>query len=113
MTQLIRIGHSPDADDAFMFYAMTHGKVTIPGVRIEHVLRPRDEVQERYDRLFDAYVGLHPAISPVLRPLLADVQAATPTTAAGAGPTAAPGEIRGLAGGNGHDPLSPPLEVVP
>ena len=36
--QTIRIGHSPDADDAFMFYALTAGKVKIPGVTIEHVL---------------------------------------------------------------------------
>ena len=35
--QTIRIGHSPDPDDAFMFYALTAGKVTIPGVRIEHL----------------------------------------------------------------------------
>ena len=27
----VRIGHSPDADDAFMFYALTAGKVKIPG----------------------------------------------------------------------------------
>jgi 1,4-dihydroxy-6-naphthoate synthase len=36
--QTIRIGHSPDPDDAFMFYALTAGKVAIAGVRIEHVL---------------------------------------------------------------------------
>ena len=47
MTQLIRIGHSPDADDAFMFYAMTHGKVTIPGVRIEHVLEDIESLNRR------------------------------------------------------------------
>ena len=23
----IRVGHSPDSDDAFMFYALTHGKL--------------------------------------------------------------------------------------
>jgi 1,4-dihydroxy-6-naphthoate synthase len=45
--QLIRIGHSPDADDAFMFYAMTHGKVTIPGVRIEHVLEDIETLNRR------------------------------------------------------------------
>ena len=27
---LIRIGHSPDPDDAFMFFALTAGKVKIP-----------------------------------------------------------------------------------
>ncbi len=47
MTQLVRIGHSPDADDAFMFYAMTHGKVTIPGVRIEHVLEDIESLNRR------------------------------------------------------------------
>src|SRR4029434_6640986 len=36
--QTIRIGHSPEPDDAFMFYALTAGRVTIPGVRVEHVL---------------------------------------------------------------------------
>jgi len=44
---LIRIGHSPDADDAFMFYALTHGKVAIPGVRIEHVLEDIESLNRR------------------------------------------------------------------
>jgi 1,4-dihydroxy-6-naphthoate synthase len=43
----IRIGHSPDADDAFMFYALTHAKVTIPGVRIEHVLEDIESLNRR------------------------------------------------------------------
>ena len=47
MTQLVRIGHSPDADDAFMFYALTHGKVAIPGVRIEHVLEDIESLNRR------------------------------------------------------------------
>ncbi len=45
--RVIRIGHSPDADDAFMFYALTHGKVTIPGVRIEHVLEDIESLNRR------------------------------------------------------------------
>ena len=45
--QRIRIGHSPDADDAFMFYALTHGKVMIPGVRIEHVLEDIESLNRR------------------------------------------------------------------
>ncbi len=45
--QVIRIGHSPDADDAFMFYALTHGKVTIPGVRVEHVLEDIESLNRR------------------------------------------------------------------
>ena len=27
MTMLIRVGHSPDPDDAFMFYALARGKI--------------------------------------------------------------------------------------
>jgi 5,8-dihydroxy-2-naphthoate synthase len=45
--RLIRIGHSPDPDDAFMFYALTHGKVEISGVRIEHVLEDIESLNRR------------------------------------------------------------------
>ncbi|QWK13708.1 MAG: ABC transporter substrate-binding protein [Aquificota bacterium] len=34
----IRIAHSPDSDDAFMFYALTTGKIDTEGFQIEHVL---------------------------------------------------------------------------
>ena len=34
----IRIAHSPDSDDAFMFYALTAGKIYTDGLQIEHVL---------------------------------------------------------------------------
>jgi len=44
---VIRIGHSPDPDDAFMFYALTAGKVAIPGVRIEHVLEDIESLNRR------------------------------------------------------------------
>src|SRR2546422_247625 len=43
----IRIGHSPDPDDAFMFYALTAGKVRIPGVRIEHMLEDIESLNRR------------------------------------------------------------------
>jgi 1,4-dihydroxy-6-naphthoate synthase len=36
---LIRIAHSPDSDDAFMFYALTQGILDTTGLRIEHVLQ--------------------------------------------------------------------------
>jgi 1,4-dihydroxy-6-naphthoate synthase len=35
----IRIAHSPDSDDAFMFYALTQGLLDTEGLVIEHVLR--------------------------------------------------------------------------
>ena len=34
----MRLGHSPDADDAFMFYAMAKGKVNSEDVDFEHVI---------------------------------------------------------------------------
>ena len=45
--QTVRIGHSPDADDAFMFYALTAGKVKIPGVAVEHVLEDIESLNRR------------------------------------------------------------------
>lgn len=34
----ITIAHSPDSDDAFMFYALATNKVRVPGLRFSHVL---------------------------------------------------------------------------
>jgi len=44
---LVRIGHSPDPDDAFMFYALTAGKVRIEGVEIEHLLEDIESLNRR------------------------------------------------------------------
>jgi len=44
---VVRIGHSPDPDDAFMFYALTAGKVSIPDVRIEHLLEDIESLNRR------------------------------------------------------------------
>ncbi len=46
-TQLIRVGHSPDPDDAFMFYAMTQGKIPLPGFQVEHVLQDIETLNQR------------------------------------------------------------------
>ncbi len=35
----IRIAHSPDSDDAFMFYALTQGLLETEGLEMEHVLK--------------------------------------------------------------------------
>ncbi|MEM0364128.1 MAG: MqnA/MqnD/SBP family protein [Candidatus Nitrosocaldus sp.] len=43
----VRIGHTPDADDAFMFYAIAEGKVAIEGVEVEHII----EDIERLNRM--------------------------------------------------------------
>jgi len=44
---LIRVGHSPDPDDAFMFYALNAGKVKIPDITIEHVLEDIESLNRR------------------------------------------------------------------
>ncbi|NLI01676.1 MAG: ABC transporter substrate-binding protein [Chthonomonadales bacterium] len=36
---LLRLGHSPDSDDAFMFWALASGRVQSPGLEFEHILR--------------------------------------------------------------------------
>ena len=38
-TRTIRVGHSPDSDDAFMFYALTHGKLDTGGLTFVHQLQ--------------------------------------------------------------------------
>jgi 1,4-dihydroxy-6-naphthoate synthase len=35
----IQVGHSPDADDAFMFYALAHDKLDTNGLEFHHILR--------------------------------------------------------------------------
>jgi 1,4-dihydroxy-6-naphthoate synthase len=35
----VRFGHSPDADDAYMFYGFHTGEAVIDGCRVEHVLQ--------------------------------------------------------------------------
>ena len=44
---VIRIGHSPDPDDAFMFYALTAGKVKAEGLEIQHVLDDIESLNRR------------------------------------------------------------------
>jgi len=48
MTQrIIRVGHSPDPDDAFMFYGLASGKVRLEGITIEHLLEDIQSLNER------------------------------------------------------------------
>jgi 1,4-dihydroxy-6-naphthoate synthase len=37
-SRLVRIGHSPDPDDAFMFYALAKERLDIGGLRFQHLL---------------------------------------------------------------------------
>ena len=44
---VLRIGHSPDADDAFMFYGFASGKVTIEGFEVQQVLQDIESLNQR------------------------------------------------------------------
>lgn len=43
----IRVGHSPDSDDAFMFYALTHDKLDCGGLRFVHQLEDIETLNQR------------------------------------------------------------------
>ncbi len=43
----ISIGHSPDADDAFMFYGLASGRVAVPGFSVDHVLDDIETLNRR------------------------------------------------------------------
>jgi 1,4-dihydroxy-6-naphthoate synthase len=70
----LSLAHSPDSDDAFMFYALAQGKVEADGLEIEHVLRDIESLNR------DAEKGLHEvtAISFHAYPYVADRYALMP-----------------------------------
>jgi 1,4-dihydroxy-6-naphthoate synthase len=49
-TPVISLGHSPDPDDAFMFYALARDLVPCHGLRFEHILQDIQTLNERATR---------------------------------------------------------------
>lgn len=49
-SQTLTLGHSPDPDDAFMFYAMAQEKIDLRGYRFEHILQDIQTLNERATR---------------------------------------------------------------
>jgi len=47
---MLTLGHSPDPDDAFMFYALAKGLIPMRGYRFEHVLQDIQTLNERATR---------------------------------------------------------------
>jgi 1,4-dihydroxy-6-naphthoate synthase len=45
--RIITVGHSPDPDDAFMFYGLASGKVKLEGIAIDHRLEDIQSLNER------------------------------------------------------------------
>ena len=46
-SEVFTLGHSPDPDDAFMFYAMAQNKIDLRGYRLEHRLEDIQTLNER------------------------------------------------------------------
>src|SRR5467141_2194539 len=48
--EVFTLGHSPDPDDAFMFYAIAKNKIDLRGYRFEHILQDIQTLNERATR---------------------------------------------------------------
>src|SRR3982751_1729026 len=59
--EVFTLGHSPDPDDAFMFYAMAKDKIDLRGYRFEHRLEDIQSLNERAQRgeLHISAVSIH------------------------------------------------------
>lgn len=66
--RILHVGHSPDPDDAFMFYGLSSGKVKLDGIAIEHVL---EDIQSLNRRALAGELEIT-AVSAHAFPLLAD-----------------------------------------
>ena len=49
-TEIFTLGHSPDPDDAFMFYAIAKGKIDLRGYQFDHRLEDIQTLNERARR---------------------------------------------------------------
>ena len=47
MVLKIKVGHTPDSDDAFMFYAMESGLISTGDFEIEHVIEDIEKLNKR------------------------------------------------------------------
>ena len=50
MSRTIHVAHSPDSDDAFMFYALAEGKIDTGTLRYEHELQDIESLNQRARR---------------------------------------------------------------
>ena len=64
----IRVGHTPDMDDAFMFYGIATGAVPLQGLQFEHVI---EDIQTLNRRAFNAELEMT-AVSAASYPSLSD-----------------------------------------
>jgi 1,4-dihydroxy-6-naphthoate synthase len=62
----LRIGHTPDPDDAYMFYGLASGQVQIPGHKIVHIL---EDIESLNRKAMESQIDVT-AISTAVYPLL-------------------------------------------
>ena len=72
----IKVAHSPDSDDAFMFYGMATNKIRVPGVKFTHTLTDIETLNRK--ALEEAYYDIT-AISFHAYPYLQDKYALMPS----------------------------------
>lgn len=60
-TRTLTLGHSPDSDDAFMFYGLAKEKIDTEGLHFEHILRDIQTLNEwaRAGKLDTTAISLH------------------------------------------------------
>jgi 1,4-dihydroxy-6-naphthoate synthase len=75
-TKEIKIAHSPDSDDAFMFYGLATNKIRVPGLKFTHVLCDIETLNHK--ALHEAYYDVT-AISFHAYPYLQDRYALMPS----------------------------------
>ena len=60
-TREIKVAHSPDSDDAFMFYGMATNKIRVPGVKFTHTLC---DIETLNRKALDGYLRHHRRLVP-------------------------------------------------
>lgn len=65
-TKILLVGHTPDPDDAFMFYGFASGQVKIPGFQIEHVLEDIQSLNQKALRTEIEVTAISTAMYPYL-----------------------------------------------
>src|SRR5690348_4506885 len=62
----LRIGHTPDPDDAYMFYGFASGQVKVPGFDVEHVLEDIESLNRKAMRSEIEVTAISTAAYPFL-----------------------------------------------
>ena len=65
--KILQIGHTPDPDDAYMFYGFASGKVTIPGYTVKNVLEDIESLNKKAIKGEIEVTAISTAVYPLLQ----------------------------------------------